>query len=150
MVKTGISITMLLVLMVVLLASGRSWAGPPIRINVKTILASQEAGGIDPNLRNLAKDLQSVFRYSSYELIGQNSLRLSLDKPGNVSLPGKRKMLITAEGISGGRATLKLEIYRGKRKNFQTVIRLRNKSSVTVGGPKFRNGYLLFNIYSSF
>jgi hypothetical protein len=150
MIKTGISTAMLLVFLFILTAPGQSRAEPPIHIEVKTILASQEAGGIDPNLRNLTKDLKSVFRYSSYKLIGQNNLSLNLNKPGKVSLPGNRKMTITPEGISGGRATLKLEIYSGKRKNFQTIIRLRNKSSITVGGPKFRGGFLLFNIYNSF
>lgn len=150
MIKTGISTTMSLVLLFILTAPDQSWAEPPIHIKVKTILASQETGGIDPNLRNLTKDLQSVFRYSSYKLIRQNSLNLNLNKPGKVSLPGNRNMTITPEGISGGRATLKLEIYSGSRKNFQTIIRLRNKSSITVGGPKFKGGYLLFNIYNSF
>ena len=150
MIKTGISTTVLLVLFLILTAPPPCWAQGPIHVKVKTILASQDAGGIDPNLRNLTKDLQSVFRYSSYKLIGQNSLSLNLNRPGNVSLPGRRNMTITPEGISGGRATLKLEIYSGKRKSFQTVVRLRNKSSITVGGPKFKGGYLLFNIYNSF
>ena len=150
MIRTGISTTLLIVLFFILTAPPPCWAGPSIHIKVKTILASQETGGVDPNLRNLTKDLQSVFRYSSYKLIGQNSLNLNLDESGTVSLPGNRKMTITPEGISGGRATLKLEIYNRNRKNFQTVIRLRNRSSLTVGGPKFRGGYLLFNIYSSF
>jgi hypothetical protein len=59
-------------------------------------------------------------------------------------------MKIISEGIFGDRATLKLQIFRGNRMDFQTVVRLRNKSSITVGGPRFRGGYLLFNIYSSF
>jgi len=125
-------------------------AGPVIDIRVKTILASQEGGGADPGLRSLTKDLQSVLRYSSYKVLGQNSLSLKLNEPGTVSLPGGRVLHITPQAISDGRATLKLEIYSGNRQTFQTVIKLRNNSSLTVGGPKHRGGSLLFNIYNSF
>jgi len=59
-------------------------------------------------------------------------------------------MKITPKGVSGNRATLKLEIFKKNRKIFQTVVQLRNKSSITVGGPKYRDGNLLFNIFNSF
>ena len=140
----------LLLLMLVSAAATPCWAGLPVHINVKTILASQQAGGADPTLRSFSRSLQSVFKYSSYKLIGQNSLNLNLDQPGRVSLPGNREMTITPKGISGGRATLELVIYSRNRKSFQTVVKLLNQSSVTVGGPRFKDGYLLFNIYSSF
>ena len=131
-------------------SSIESWAGPVIHIKVKTILASQESGGIDPSLRGLTQSFQPVFRYSSYQLLSQNRLDLDMNVPGSVSLPGNRVMKITPKAISGDRATLDLAIYARKRQIFQTVIKLLNKSSVTVGGPKHRGGYLLFNIFSSF
>lgn len=123
---------------------------PLVRITVKTILASQEGGGIDPGLRNIAKELQTVFKYSSYKLLGQHSLQLPLNTPGSVSLPGNRILKIIPSQISGDRAALSLEIYSRNRSIFQTAIKLRNNSSITVGGPKHAGGYLLFNIYNSF
>lgn len=148
--KTGLPLLAFALLLALLTVVPQSWGASPIRLQVKTILASQDGDGIDPKLRGLTRDLQSVFRYSSYRLIGQNSLRLQLNTPGSVSLPGGRNMTITPEGLSGGRATLKLQIFSGRRQSFQTVIRLRNNSSLTVGGPRFQGGYLLFNIYTSF
>jgi hypothetical protein len=73
-----------------------------------------------------------------------------MNRSERISLPGGRMMSITLKGISGRRATLQLEIYKRKRQIFQTIIQLRNRSSVTVGGPEYRGGYLLFNIYNSF
>ena len=125
-------------------------ASSVIQIHIKTILASQTAGGIDPGLRNLVEDLQSVFKYSSYQLLRQDNLNLHLNESGSVSLPGDRMMNITPRDITGGRATIELEISTGNRQIFQTVIRLLNNSSITVGGPKHQDGYLLFNIFNSF
>ena len=112
--------------------------------------SSQQAGSVDPHLQGLTRELQSVFRYASYTLLSEKSTTLKLKNAGSVSLPGGRVMRITPQGLSGNRVTLKLEIHKGKRQIFQTVIQLLNKSSLTVGGPKHKGGYLLFNISASF
>ncbi len=126
------------------------WAGPTIHINIKTLLASQNAGPSSPQIKSLTEEYRSVLRYSSYKLLSQNRLNLKLNESGRVSLPGNRIMKITPKGITGNRVSLKLEIYKKNRKIFQTVVQLRNKSSITVGGPKYRGGNLLFNIFNSF
>jgi len=139
-----------LIVFFTLMISQQSAASSVIRINIKTILASQKTGDIDPSLRSLANELQTVFKYSSYRLLKQDALKLNLKESGQVSLPDNRIMKITPMAISGDRSTINLEILSGNRTIFQTVIRLLNKSSLTVGGPKHQGGYLLFNIYNSF
>jgi len=121
-----------------------------VRIEVKTVLASQEAKYHDPQLSNLINELQSVFRYTSYRLLSQNRLSLATGQTGMVRLPGRRVLKITPAGVRGGRAELRLAILKNKNAVFQTVIRLRNQSSITVGGPKHQKGYLLFNIFASY
>ncbi|MFC1885064.1 hypothetical protein ACFL2O_09860 [Thermodesulfobacteriota bacterium] len=121
-----------------------------ISIVVKTVLASQGEEYIDPSLKDLAKELQSVFRYSSYRLLGQDKMSLGKGQTGTASLPGDRSLKITPLSTKGDRVTLKLEIIKGGRQIFQTEARLRNRSSITVGGPKYKGGYLLFNIFGSF
>lgn len=143
-------INLYFILFSILLLSYQTMADSTVGIDVKTILASNEGGDIDPRLRDLVRELKSVFRYSSYQLLSRDSLNLRLDRSERISLPGRRMMSITLKGISGRRATLQLEIYKGNSQIFQTVIQLRNESSVTVGGPEYRGGYLLFNIYNSF
>ena len=48
-----------------------SGAAATVTIDVMTVLASNESDHIDPALAELAKELKSVFRYSSYDLIGR-------------------------------------------------------------------------------
>jgi len=150
MIRTGTSKLLLLAIVFMVPVTAQCLAGSVIDIKIKTILASQEPGGVDPSLRDLTKELQSVFRYASYRVLGQNSLRLKLNESGSVALPGDHVLQITPQAVSDGRATLKLNITSRKRQLFQSVIKLRNNSSLTVGGPKYQGGFLLFNIYNSF
>jgi hypothetical protein len=119
-------------------------------IVTRTVLASNQGDYLDPGLGPLVEELRSVFRYSSYRLLGQNRLTLGLNETGTVPLPGKRVLRITPNGIAGNRAEMQLSILKNRRQIFNTVVQLRNGASVTVGGPKHKGGYLLFNIFASF
>lgn len=143
-------ICLLLLSISISLPGSQTLAQKSARTEVKTILASNEKGETDLRLKDLARELQSVFRYSSYQLLSRDRLNLNLNRSEKISLPGGRMMTLTLKGISGDRATIQLEILKGDSKIFQSVIQLRNNSSVTVGGPNYKGGYLLFNIYNSF
>ena len=128
----------------------RSGSGNGIHVTVKTVLASQGKPFMDPRLADLTRELKTVFRYSSYRLLAQDNMRLKIGQTGRSSLPGQRILNITPIGIEGNRAKLRLEILKGNRQIFQTVIQLLNHGAITVGGPRHENGVLLFNIGNAF
>jgi len=125
-------------------------SGSSINVAVKTILASENGNSVSPGLNDIVSELQSVFRYSSYEFLGQKGLSLSLNSRGSLSLPDQITMNISSMGIEGDRAVLDIEILRGGSRILQTVIKLQNNSSITIGGPEYKGGNLLFNIFASF
>jgi hypothetical protein len=126
-------------------------AGSRIQIGVKTILASNGKRFVDPSLSPpLIKELTSVFRYTSYRLISGSRMNLQVGQTGRARLAGKRTLQVTPMGIRGNRAQLRLEIYKHKRRIFQTEIRLRNHDSIIVGGPRHKNGVLLFKVSNRF
>ena len=124
--------------------------GGQISVVVKTVLASHGETYTDPKLAPLIRELQTVFGYSSYRLLGENRLTLDLNAPGRVSLPGNRDLRITPTGIAGNRVSLRLEISKDGSNVFQTDTAILNNGSITVGGPMHMGGYLLFNITNSF
>ena len=130
--------------------AGPVQAGTKVNIIVKTILASEGSGYVDPRLSCFVHELESVFRYSSYRLLGQTSMSLGTKETGMTPLPGDRVLKITPIRITGNRVRLRLAIYKERRQVFETVIELLNRGSITVGGPKHKEGYLILNIYSSF
>ena len=121
-----------------------------VDVAVKIILASNESQYLDPQLNNLVEELQSVIRYTSYRLLEQQQIRLGLKEAGTVMLPNNRFLQIAPIRFLGNRADLRLAIIKGTQKSFQTNIQLINRRSVTIGGLKYSNGYLLLNIFNSF
>ena len=142
----------LLFLLIILMGmlTGPVWADSPVHVVVETVLASQGSQYLDPRLSSLIEELQSLFRYSSYRLLGRDRMTLGMEKTGMVSLPGNRILKITPLRVTGDRGELQLVISRKKKQIFQTVIQLLNHGSIIVGGPKYKDGYLLFNISASF
>ena len=132
------------------MVSSPVWAKSNIDIAVRAVLASQGSEYLDPKLSDLVDELKSVFRYSSYRLLGENRLNLALKETGMVSLPGERILKIRPSQITGHRVELELVIFKKNKEIFQTITQLLNKSSIIVGGPKYKDGYLLFNIFASF
>ena len=141
-----------LVLIVVLITTSSStiWASSDINVAVKTVLASQDSEYFDPRLSTLVEELKSLFRYSSYRLLGQDDLALAMREKGTVSLPGNRVLEITPKGVKGKRVELQLVILKQGKQIFETVVQLLNHGSIIVGGPKYQQGSLLFNISASF
>jgi hypothetical protein len=130
--------------------TGPVWAERPVHIVVETVLASQGSPYLDPRLSNLIEELQSVFRYSSYRLLSQTPMDIRMGETDMVSLPGNRVLKMTPTKVTGNRVELQLVISRNKSQIFQTMIQLLNHGSIIVGGPKYEDGYLLFNISTSF
>ena len=120
-----------------------------ILTNVKVIHASTRANYLDPGLKEIISELESVFKYTSYRLLQEQKLNLKFNEKGSINLPGQRTMIITALDTDNKRIRYQINILKNERIVFQTRILLRNSSSITIGGPKFNNGYLLFNISGS-
>ena len=84
-------------------------------------MASRGSAYVDPQLKNLVGELESVFRYTSYRMLSENRIRLQMRQTGSVALPGNRILKITPTGIHGKRAELDLLILKTNRQIFQTI-----------------------------
>ena len=153
MISTRISKIIWVISFVFLMVLPDSQAQPgsaDTKLIVKTILASHGKPFVDPHITGLVKELQSIFRYSSYGLLGDSRLNLKIGQEGMVVLPENRVLKIVPAKIKQSRIELRLKILKGKKQTFQTAIQLKNNGSITVGGPKHQTGVLLLNIYSEF
>lgn len=123
------------------------WAADSIRTHVRVIHASTGPAHLDPGLRDVGPELTSVFKYASYRLLSERTMNLSPGRQGRVTLPGARVLEVVPLGLTGRRIKYKVEIFKQGHSVFTTEILLRNRSSITIGGPEFKQGYLLFNIF---
>ncbi len=134
---------------VLCIVTGPAFGKSQVMTNVKVIHASTGQSYLDPDLQGIISELKTVFKYTSYKLLKEKRLNQSFNQKDRVNLPGKRTLVIIPLDTSGNRIRYQINILKNKKSVFQTRILLRNNSSITIGGPKFKNGYLLFNISGS-
>ena len=117
--------------------------------DVKVIHASTGSKHVDPSLKKIIPKLKSVFKYTSYRLLKNQRFNLHFNQKGHVNLPGKRALVVIPTDMDGKRIRYQITIRKNNHQIFQTRVLLKNNSSITIGGPQFNNGYLLFNISGS-
>jgi hypothetical protein len=120
------------------------------QISVATILAARDDDVIDAKLKPHISELQSMFNYTSYRLLGSESLRLNQGQSGMVTLPGSRHLQITPHAIHDNRADIDLKMIKNSQTVFETRIQLLNRGSLFVGGSNYLNGNLIFKISASY
>jgi hypothetical protein len=138
-----------LALVWILLGAYPATAADTIEVVVKTIQASGDRQYTDPRLSSAIEELQSVFRYSSYRLLSEDTMTLKRGQTGKVTLPGGRELSVTPKGTTNGRIALGLRISKAQKEIFQTQVQLLNRGSIIVGGPKHGAGTLLFRIFAA-
>jgi hypothetical protein len=120
-----------------------------VSTNVMVIHASTDSTHIDPGLTRIISQLKSVFKYTSYRLLKDKKLNQHFNEEGIVNLPGKRTLIIIPTDVSGKRIGYQINIQKNNRSIFKTQVSLKNNKSVTIGGPQYKKGVLLFNISGS-
>lgn len=121
-----------------------------VKVVVKTIYASKNKNSIDPKIKDLVKEFNSVVKYSSYELLDQKTLTLTKGQKGIVKIPGGRTIGITSKGINSGRVSLEIEYFKRNNEKLKTNSALPNNRGLTLAGPEYKGGILFFNIFTSF
>lgn len=124
-------------------------ADSTVSTDIKIIHASTGSNQIDPGLNAIIGELESVFKYTSYRLMKDEHLNLKFGQSGQVSLPDSRTLEVIASNTDGKRIQYQILIRESDHIIFKTQIALKNGSSITIGGPGFNNGTLLFNIAGS-
>jgi hypothetical protein len=122
------------------------WAQTVYGTRVKVIHAATGSSHIDPGIQPLVQEIKSVFKYTDYRLIKDKQMNLGENQTATMNLPGNRTLLCTPVNMVKDRITYHIRIEKNKSPVFQTQVLLKNHNSITIGGPQYKNGVLLFNI----
>ncbi len=122
-----------------------------IQTRLRVIRASNVGSSIDPSLRDVHKELGSLFSFTSYRLLIDEPLNLSPNRPISVSAREGRIMIeTTLLGMSKGVAELRIRVTREGKDILNTQVRLFSGRTVLIGGPKLREGVIIYAFSARF
>lgn len=113
---------------------------------IKVISAATGSSHIDPGIKRLVNEIESVFKYTDYRLLKNQQMKLREKQTGRTGLPGNRTLLVTPVNMDSNRITYQIRIEKNQTSVFQTRVLLKNHNSITIGGPQYKKGVLLLNI----
>jgi len=135
-------------LLFILFTSG---AFAQVQTQLRVIRASNVGQSVDPPLKELHNELKTLFNFTSYRLLRDENLSLSLNQPVSISAhEGRIIMEITFVGLHRNVAELRMRVTREGTDILNTQVRLSPGRTVLIGGPKLREGVIIYALYARF
>ena len=142
----------LLLLIVLFLSLFFSSAYAQVQVRLRAIHASNAGSSVDPSLRDLHKELGSLFNFTSYRLMRDETLNLSLNQLVSISAHEGRIILeATLVGLHKNMAEIKLKVVREGTEILNTQVRLLPGRTILLGGPRhLRGGVVIYALHARF
>jgi len=143
--------TFLLFLLFILCFVSTSTALAEVQVRLRVIGASNDGQTIDPSLKDIYKELGSLFSFTSYRLFRDENLRLSPNQPVSISTRRGRLIEVTLVGMQKDVAELRIRVVREEKEILNTQVRLSPGRTVLIGGgPRQREGVIIYALYARF
>jgi len=143
--------TFLLFLLFTLCFISTSPALAQVQVRLRVIGASNEGQSIDPSLKDIYKELGSLFSFTSYRLFRDENLTLSPNQPVSISSRRGRLIEVTLTGLHRDIAELRIKVVREEKEILNTQVRLSPGRTVLIGGgPRQREGIIIYALSASF
>jgi hypothetical protein len=120
----------------------------PVRMRI--IQASNAGQNIDPSLNDVHKELGSLFSFTSYRLLREETLRLSPNQPVTITAHPGRFLEVTLVGLQRDAARLKIRVIREGKDILDTQVRLSPGRTVLIGGPRHGEGVVIYAVSARF
>ena len=128
----------------------KSIAASGLVVKVTVIKAGKGTAHVDPELKDLVKELSPVLNFSSFSLLKKVSVHLSPGQEEEVVLPDDRALRLKFMGFKDKKARLLARIMKKGDETFRTTVLLVDRGSVLIGGPPHEDGVLLLRIGGEF
>jgi hypothetical protein len=142
--------TFLLFFLFILCFVSTSTAFAEVQVRLRVIGASNDKQSIDPSLKDIYKELGSLFNFRSYRLYRDENLTLTPNQP--VSITTRRRLIeVTLISLRKDTAELKIRVVREEKEILNTQVRLFSGKTVIIGGgPRQREGVIIYALYARF
>jgi len=114
-----------------------------VQTRVRIIEASNIGSNIDSSLRDVTGEISSLFSFSSYRLLKEETVSLQKDLPVSIPVHPGRSLELTLIKQHRRGAEVRVKIKREGSDILNTQVRLTPGRTVSIGGPKHREGTIL-------
>ena len=121
-----------------------------VQTRIRVIKASNVGSLVDPSLEDVHNELGSLFNFTSYRLLRDLNLKLSGNQPVEVPVHGGRSIEVTLVGEYKNTVELLLKVKREGTVILNTRVRLSSGRTVLIGGPRPKEGVIIFAISARF
>jgi len=121
-----------------------------VQTRLRIIEASNVGSNIDPALRDVHDELGSLFNFTSYKLLRDESLSLTPNRPSEINAHQGVSLEITLTNQQKKKAVYQIRILRQGSEILDTKVRLSPGQTVLIGGPKHGQGSIILAISARF
>jgi hypothetical protein len=136
-------IASLLVSILIIFILSASIALAQVQTRVRMIQASNVGSSIDSSLRDVTDQLGSLFNFSSYRLLKDETVTLSPNQPVSVPVHPGRSLELTLIRQHQHTVEVRVRIKREGTDILDTQVRLSPGRTVSIGGPKHGEGTII-------
>jgi hypothetical protein len=119
---------------------------PAVEVRIGAIAASQSGNAFDHRLASLRRSFDSLFQYSSYQLIREARRRVKWRREAEFHLPGGRYLIVMPREYKEGRVSLHVMLLERSRTLVNTSLSIRDQGTFLLGGPNYKDGVLIIAI----
>jgi len=117
---------------------------------LRVIQASNVGSSIDPALKDVHGKLGSLFNFTSYRLVRDQDLTLSLNQSATVQVHPEVFIEVTCLNYQRGNADLKVRVNRKGSDILNTQVKLSSGGTVLIGGTRHREGVVIYALSARF
>ncbi len=128
------------------LAGGTPARGRKISVHVDSVVASDTNEGVDKRLASMGQRLHSLFSYTTYRLVSEKTAQTEIGNQLSFDLPGGRILHVQPREVVGDMISMELVLFQGERPLMTTDLKLRDRGTLIVGGPRYEQGMLIISI----
>lgn len=121
-----------------------------LNVKIEVIKADRDSKEIDPQLKDLVKELGPLLNFSGFSLLKKTETLLNLKQRREIILSSNRMLELQFLEFADNQARLQVRIMEEKKETFRTILLLVNKGAVLIGGPPHEGGVLLLRIGAEF
>lgn len=114
-----------------------------VYISIDTVLAADTNEGVDKRLIPMLPKLNGLFGFTTYSLVNHQVGETECGKMIAFMIPTGKILHVQPRAVVGDMIAMEIVLFDGTRPMMTTDLKLQNKGTLILGGPRYEQGMML-------